>query len=261
MTISRHPLVMRFLVSLRKSHPSVGLVSPQWKLSVVLQALGEAPFEPIHSCPIKFLTWKFALLLAITSGRRVSELQALGFKPPYCTIRSRSAVLRTVPEFLPKISSAWHCAQVVELQSFYANPKSCLEHGFHKLCVLRCLKWYLKRTEHFRKSDRLFVLYGPNKKGQLASKASIARWVTSAIKEAYVRLGSPMDFSPKAHSTRKVAATWAEFAHCPLQEILRAALWSSHSTFVNFYKLDSNHDNFGSSVLVAGTSQIRKKSR
>lgn len=56
---------------------------PKWDLSLVLQGLTKAPFEPIEEASLRFLTLKTILLVAVTSARRISELQALSIKEPF----------------------------------------------------------------------------------------------------------------------------------------------------------------------------------
>ncbi len=50
---------------------------PSWDLSVVLKGLLEPPFEPLESAPERILMLKVTLLLALTSFKRVGDLQAL----------------------------------------------------------------------------------------------------------------------------------------------------------------------------------------
>ena len=52
------------------------MVLPSSELDLVLQALSQAPFEPLHQASFKHLTYK-TVLLAIASVERHSELQAL----------------------------------------------------------------------------------------------------------------------------------------------------------------------------------------
>jgi len=62
------PLMLRFLRGVRRLRPVVPLV---------LEALVTEPFEPLELSSLKALLWKTALLLALTSAKRVSELTAL----------------------------------------------------------------------------------------------------------------------------------------------------------------------------------------
>lgn len=55
---------------------------PAWDLAVALEGLPQAPFEPLDSISEKFLALKMAFLLAITSLKRVGDLQALSVASP-----------------------------------------------------------------------------------------------------------------------------------------------------------------------------------
>ncbi|XP_040294193.1 uncharacterized protein LOC121005490 [Bufo bufo] len=93
----------------------------------------------------------------------------------------------------------------------------------------------------------------PNK-GKKAAKSSISRWIKMAISEAYKAQGKDVPASLKAHSTRGMAASWAEKASASLQQICRAATWKRVHTFTKHYRLDvaANDDlRFGRKVLSA----------
>ena len=66
---------------------------PSWDLAIVLAALREYPYEPLEDAPLQHLTLKAIFLLAITSVRRVSELQALCAQPPFVLVNPRSIIL------------------------------------------------------------------------------------------------------------------------------------------------------------------------
>ena len=63
----------RLIQSFHKSRPKASHHVPSWDLTLVLQALTKAPFEPLSLAEPKFLTWKTVFLIALTSGRRRSE--------------------------------------------------------------------------------------------------------------------------------------------------------------------------------------------
>ena len=71
---------------------------------MVLQALSRAPFEPLDSTSLKYVTWKAVFLLAISSTARVSELQALDSSPDICKISRSHAWLSLDPTFLSRCS-------------------------------------------------------------------------------------------------------------------------------------------------------------
>ena len=91
------PLMRRFLQGVRRQRPVVHASSPQWDLPLVLEALVTEPFEPLELSSLKALSLKTALLLALTSAKRVCELTALSVHPSCLLIRRHSE--RTPPLF------------------------------------------------------------------------------------------------------------------------------------------------------------------
>ncbi|KAL1255342.1 hypothetical protein QQF64_013403 [Cirrhinus molitorella] len=65
----QHPLVCRFMRGARWLRSVSKPLVPPWDLSVVLNALSKAPFEPVESIPLKLLSLKTALLLALTTAK------------------------------------------------------------------------------------------------------------------------------------------------------------------------------------------------
>ena len=122
-------------------------------LNIVLSQLERGPFEPIHKAALKFLSWKVALLLALTSGRKVGEFQAFTTKEPFLQFRDDRVILRTNPHFIPKVPSGFHLNEPVILKTFLPNPKDGAEKALFMLDVRRCLKFYLDKTQQYRRSD------------------------------------------------------------------------------------------------------------
>ena len=194
------------------------------------------------------------MLVAVTSARRVSELQALSIIEPFLTIFQDRVVLRTDPGFLPKVASAFHRTQEIVLPTFCPAPSCPKERDFHTLDVKRCLVHYLEITREFRKANSLFVVFSRARKGYGASKNTLARWLRIAIHKAY----KAMDIEPPtgvvAHSTRAVATSWAERAGASPEHICKAATWRSYSTFTRNYRMDllaAAEQSFGRKVLQA----------
>ena len=103
--------------------------------------------------------------------------------------------------------------------------KSIRSNDFNRfLCPVRALKVYLKRTESFRKDrKRLFL---PSKGNHDISKGSISGWISSVIRLAYKKLSILAMFKFRAHEVRALATSWAYFCKSPVEEIVRAAVWS-----------------------------------
>uniref|UniRef100_A0A803J2D4 Tyr recombinase domain-containing protein n=1 Tax=Xenopus tropicalis TaxID=8364 RepID=A0A803J2D4_XENTR len=256
--LATHPDVRTFLQAATHIKPPYKSPLPPWDLNLVLRTLQYAPFEPLATSDLKLLTWKVAFLVAISSARRISELGALSHKPPYCIFHEDKAVLRTLPTFIPKVNSAFHLNQEIVLPSLCPKPASPQERLLHNLDVVRALKFYIHRTANTRKSDSLFVLYGPQHKGAKASKASIARWIKALITSIYRDKGLPIPFKTSAHTTRALSTSWALANAASTEQICKAATWSSIHTFTKFYKFNvfsSAEAAFGRKVLQSAVQQ------
>ena len=72
-----HPLAMPLLKGVRRLKPVFKPSIPSWDLALVLEALCGPPFEPIESADMKFVSYKTALLLALTSAKQVGDLAPL----------------------------------------------------------------------------------------------------------------------------------------------------------------------------------------
>ncbi len=100
-SLGKHDLIVRFLKGARRMNP----YRPPLVPSIVLAGLQRGPFEPLDSVELKFLSLKTALLTALTSIKRVGDLQAfsvseecLVFGPVYSQV-----VLRPRPGYVPKV--------------------------------------------------------------------------------------------------------------------------------------------------------------
>ena len=88
-----------------------------WDLLVVLRALTGPPFEPLDTVDIKFVSLKTALLLALTSAKRVGDIQALSVSPSCLqfSIAGDRVVMRPNAAYTPKVVETPFCNQVIEL--------------------------------------------------------------------------------------------------------------------------------------------------
>ena len=121
---------------------------------------------------MKFLTWKTVFLVALVSARRVSCLHALSLEPdpqqsdlPGSLRFGRhktDVTIFTNPAFIAKNQRLESNPPVVikSLRSFIASQ----EEPDNKLCPVRALQYYLKRTQPRR--GNCFRLFLPYKLGQ-----------------------------------------------------------------------------------------------
>ncbi|XP_073414114.1 uncharacterized protein [Dendrobates tinctorius] len=127
--------VARFIKSCHRARPiPIPSIAP-WDLNLVLETLTKEPYEPLHQLPLKFLTLKTIILVALTSARRIRDLQALSVNPPYTQVFQDRVMVRTDPTYLQKVASDFHRGQEIVLPSFCENPKNLGEEKFHSLDV------------------------------------------------------------------------------------------------------------------------------
>ncbi len=177
-------MVSAFMHGVRRLKPVRPIGVPSWDLSVVLEGLMSAPFEPLESAPERILTLKVTLLLALTSLKRVGDLQALSvsemcmdFAPGLVEV-----TLRPRPGYVLKVLSTSFHSQVVTLHSFHRPPfASGEDERLHMLCPVRALTIYVDRSSLWRKSPQLLVCFGDGRRGLATSKHRIYHWVREAI--------------------------------------------------------------------------------
>jgi len=233
-------LLSQFLKGVFNIKPPVKDPFPTWDLHLVLEALREYPYEPIEETSLQNLTMKTAFLVAITSARRGCELQALDVRQDWCRIGPGGATLRHNPSFITKVRREEYINAQIRLPVLFPQPQNRLEEEFHRLCVCRSLRAYIKATQALRKpgSTQLFVTFGDSNKGSPASVATISRWVVSVVRRAYIHMGRDMPERLRAHSTRGVSSSVAYQQGVDVGEICRAAMWSNTTSFVKHYKLN-----------------------
>ncbi|XP_067290316.1 uncharacterized protein [Pseudorasbora parva] len=255
-TAGQHPLICRFMKGARRKRPVARRMVPLWDLSMVLEALSQHPFEPLEAIGLKFLSLKTALLLALVTAKRVSDLQALSISPSCLQFAPglTRVSFRPNPAFVPKVVDSSYRCSTTELTAFHPPPFSSPEEKrWNSLCPVRALHRYMERTAGFRKNDQLFVSWATPHKGKPLSRQRLSHWIVEAISIAYECRGSLPPEGLRAHSTRGMATSWALLKGVSVQEICAAASWATPHTFVRFYRLDVSEPSLAHAVLGAST--------
>ncbi len=248
-SVGKHPLVARYIRGAKRLRPPTRATVPLWDLAIVLEGLVMTPFEPLESAPVRFLTLKMFFLMAITSLKRVGDLQALSISPSCLDFAPglTKVILHPHPNYLPKVP--FSTMNPVVLEALCPPPFTTPEQErLHLLCPVRALQIYVHCTSQWRKSEHLFICYGGRNWGVAATKHTVSHWVRNAIALAYEARGRASLLGVRAHSTRGVSSSTALARCVPLQQVCDAAGWSSLQTFVRFYSLDV-HATPGSHVL------------
>ena len=125
---------MKGVFNLRTPAPRYNFI---WDASVVLNFLRKLPDD--NDLPLKLLTFKLVMLIALVSGQRVQTLSCLNLRFSY---RVYDSLIFIIPDLTKTSGPGKIAAQVVLSQ--YEQDK--------KICVIRCLTKYLSRTLFFIKT-------------------------------------------------------------------------------------------------------------
>ncbi|XP_060552291.1 uncharacterized protein LOC132713659 [Ruditapes philippinarum] len=186
--------------------------------------LKQPPFEPMKLAKLKYLTWKTVFLIAITTFKRCSDLQAMRIGEGSVNIQEKGVTFYR--HGLSKQDRQGHQSKNIFIPTFkdnkYLDPK-------------RALYWYLKRTDDLRKeTNELSLFLTTIKPHKPVSAQTISNWIVSVIKKAY-KSKELLEPKVRGHSTRSIGPSWALFKGAKLVDVLNSADWSRASTFIKFY--------------------------
>ena len=208
-TMGQQPLVWRFMKDAMRLQKVSKPLFPSWGLAVVLDALCRQPFEPLGAVELKFPCLKTVLIVALTTSKRVSDIQALSVGPECMRFAAGDKVmLKPNAAFVPKNLQVVHTP--AELVAFHPPPFASVEdERLNYLCPFRALRWYCQRTAAGRNTSLLFVSYGPGSNRTAVAGSTVSRWIVEAIRLAYASRSVRVPEGLRAHSTRGVSASWA----------------------------------------------------
>ena len=250
--VSNSPRLAMLLRSFFLERPPQQKLAPPWSLPKVLAALAKPPFEPLAKASLHCLTIKTLFLIAIASGQRRGTLHALCVSPGHIRWERKGVRLIPRPSFIAKNQTV--SSGPVEIFLCPLSSVSSVEED-KVWCPVRALKWYLDRTKGCRTGEQLFLItrepFSP------ASKESISRWLVEAVQAAGPEALAE-GVRPRAHDTRGVSTSWALFHGVALQDIMKAAFWSSPNSFISCYLKDvpASEERFATASLLAASSSL-----
>ena len=152
----------RLLSSFHRDRPKSSRNLPKWNLSVVLNELTKAPFEPMKDTDLKHLPLKTALLLALASGKCRSEIHAWVTNKVSNLGQWEKVALFPSSDFIAKNQLAREGSQSVSPVTIPALT-TIVDRQFKEdrtLCPVRGLRYYLDRTKDLRGSrSHLFITF------------------------------------------------------------------------------------------------------
>jgi integrase len=245
--LSLSPVLADLISSFEHAQAHVDSRFPKWDLVLVLDSFTREPYEPMNSCSLKFLTFKLLFLIMFGGGGRIGETHALDIANITHEGKWEKVMLRPNPIFVAKnydYSSGQRNFEGFQLEALKHRLGPGLEEEV-KLCPVRALKYYLKRTEKLRGQERqLFISIKPGNKKKGVGKNTMASWVKQAILKAYENCSPEILRKMKisSHEVRALATSTAFYGNTALKEILKSARWSQQTTFTSFYLRDVSQD-------------------
>ncbi|XP_042142878.1 uncharacterized protein LOC121833542 [Ixodes scapularis] len=237
--LGEHPSVVRLMKGVFNSNPPKHRYPTTWRVETVTTLLQS--WGPNKDLSLKMLTSKLAMLLALASAGRTSDLCLLST----CHIRKQSAGWELGLSGLRKTSGASKPLPTLFFPAF---------EEVRELCPVECLQVYLERTAGLRGAHTQLLLT-TQKPFRPAARDTVAHWIKHTLMLAGI------DTSVfKAHSTRGAATSKAVEVGVPLADILAAADWSSEATFNRFYRRQSDtRAHFGTQVLRTHAKALNKQ--
>ena len=224
--ISQSSDLNRLLFCFHKDHPKNSRNLPKWNLSVEINELTKAPFEPMKDTDLQHLTLKTALLLALASGRHRSEIHAWVANKVSNLGQWEKVALFPSSDFIAKNQLAREGSQSVSRVTIPALT-TIVNRQFKEdrtLCPVRALRYYLDRTEDLRGSQSL--LFISFKKGHTSDirPATLSSWLKQAILLCYKQADQQaLDLvQVKAHDIRAFVASKAFYGGVLVDQIMQA---------------------------------------
>ena len=227
------------LRSFSRSVNPVGLRTPAWDVSLVLQSLTGAPYEPLRTCEERFLAQKTLFLLALALAKRIGELHALSYRVSH-TRNWGEVSFSFVTGFVAKTQDPSSLAPRFEGFSVPALPNARNNRNV-RLCPVRAVRCYLDRiAPHRPRCERFFVTAGRSKKE--IAKTMVSFWLRKTISRAYELSGTALPvLAPRARETRGIAPSLLFKKNFAVDQVLKAGTWRRYTTFMRHYLRDIAH--------------------
>lgn len=220
----------RFLRGVFIARPTLPRYKEIWDVSIVFNYLKE--LHPVEQLTLKDVTHKTVILLALLSGQRCQTLHSLSIRN---MLQTDEKIVFNIMELLKTSKPSKHWGRL----EFIAYPED------KRLCVVTCLKHYLKLTGPLR-GDFEQLLLSYQKPHKPVASETIGRWLKNVLNKAGIDTNIFC-----AHSTRSAATSAAKSLNISIQTIMDAAAWTNESTFQKFYCKPVKSPNFGEQLIVA----------
>ena len=241
----------RLLASFHRDRRKSSRNPPKQNLSVVLNELTNASFEPMKDTDLKHLTLKMAFLLALASSKRRSEIHAWVANKVSNLGQWEKVALFPSSNFIARNQLAREGSQ--SLVPVTIPALTTIVDRQHKedrtLCLVLALRYFLDQTKDLRGS--LSLLFISFKKGHTTILSS---WLKQTILQCYTQADQQsLDLvQVKAHDIRAYEAYMAFCGGISVDQIMQAYHREAHNTFyLKDLTLSDNDNNMYLGLVVA----------
>ena len=251
--------ITTLLRSFSRSVNPVELRPPAWNVSLVLQSLTGAPYEPLRTCEERFLAQKMLFLLALASAKCIGELHALSYRVSHTRDWGgvRFPLLLSLVLW-PRLSIP--LPLLLGLRAFQYRPYQTRERIAMGDCCVLCgqSRFTLTALLHIvRDVNGCSSLQGVARRRLRRPRSpSGSGRQYHALTNSGTALPVP---APLARETRGIAPSILFRKNFAVDQVLKAGTWRRHTTFTRHYLRDIAHkslDTFHLGPVVAAQSVV-----
>ena len=212
-TFGSHAYVKWLLKGVYERNPPKPRYTEFWNVDKVLVMFKD--WGSNHTLHIKKLSFKLVMLLLLVTSQRGQTVVNLD-------VRDMDVLEDKVVFKMRKLLKHNRVGDPLD-SIILRNFLEC-----KRLCVVRCLKAYLIKTQLVRGHSQLLLSYV--RPFRPISRDTLARWTLGVMQMAGIDTSKY-----RSHSTRGASTSAAKRLGVPINLIMRQASWRSAKSFANFY--------------------------
>ena len=199
-----------------QSRPALPRYNKTWNVDTMLQYLLSLP--DTNALSLKDITLKLVILVAITTAQRGQSLHLMDIAN---MVKEKDSLTFMLASSIKQTQPGRPLSELTIQLKAYPHDQ--------KLCVVRTCSIYLDKTKELRGNEtRLFITH--QKPHKPAGRDTIRCWIQQIMASAGIDVTV---FKP--HSVRSAATSKAKLNNASIADILKAAGWTSATTFAKYY--------------------------
>lgn len=212
----------------------------QWDVNVVLHFLKHGAWADTARLGAREITLKLVFLLSLATGKRCGEIHALEHRVHKVADTWDEIVLHPRLDFMGKTHHATKGRGTftdIVVPSLGKLGEASVDTA---LCPVHTLRQYLQVSDRYRSplQKRLIISWVQGRQEDI-SKYAISHYLRAAVVEAHQNnenvTRSAEAFKMRPHDIRGIATSLQSLSNCSMEDILRAGVWATPSTFLRHY--------------------------